>query len=180
MKNSFFDKQNQLKRVVNILASTPLFGFKIVRFKDKTHKDPKPRFWLTFKIEDEAYCFLSTFTSQTTLIELYKHDDNALDSIVFISKDEFNPPFTAETTYLDCNIQDLKHRRTFKELREDKIDWQIGLDEIEYKIPEAIKNKIIKAIVNSNFTNYEIKNGFKKSYANLFNESVVDKSNILD
>lgn len=159
-------RQGRLKAVVNIFASTRLFDFKIVYFKDRTHKDPKPRYWVTFKIEDDAFCFLTSFTSQDTLARLYRNNDNALDSLVFISPDEFNPPLT-KNSFLDCNIQDTKHRRTFSELSENIIDWKIGIKEVNYYIPEDIKKRIIRAIVNSNFTSQEIIDGFRRTYPEL-------------
>jgi len=120
-------KPDYLTRVVNILASAPLFEFKIVRFQDKTHCEKKYRFWLAFKIEDEAYCFLSTFTKKYNFLRnLYCDDDNAWKSVVHISKDEFNPPFNEDLTLLDCNIQDEKHRRTFSDLAKNRIDWRKG------------------------------------------------------
>lgn len=176
-KNFFVDTKNQknLKIVVNIFASIKLYNFKIVRFKDKTHQNAKYRYWLTFKIADEAFCFLSTFTTQDTLVRLYRNDDNALNSIIYIPKGNFYPPFS-ENTYLDCNIQDIKHRRTFDDLNEKHIDWNCGIEEVNYAIPEKLKNDIIKAIVNSDFTTYEIKKGFKKAYPNLFDTNNLNKT----
>lgn len=176
--SSFFDctSKKNLKKVVNTFASTQLYGFKIVRFKDKTHKNAKYRYWLTFKVEDEVYCFLSSFTSQDTLVRLYQTNNNALDSLVFIRNDEFNPPFTKDT-FLDCNIQDSRHRKSFNELNDKCIDWDTGLEEINYDIPIKIKTKIVKAIVSSKFTNTELKCGFIKTYPTFFEEDV--KGNIL-
>ena len=163
-------RQGRLKTVVNTFASTGLFDFKIVHFQDRTHKDPKPRYWVTFKIEDDTFCFLTSFTSQDTLARLYRNNDNALNSLVFISSHEFNPPLTKDS-FLDCNIQDAKHRRTFSELSEKIIDWKIGIKEINYPIPEDIKKRIIRAIVNSNFTSPEIIDGFKRTYPELVTET---------
>lgn len=177
LKKFFVDKKNQknLKIIVNTFATTKLYGFKIVRFQDRTHQQQKFRYWLTFKIADEAFCFLSTFTTKDTLAMLYRNDDNALNSLVFIPKGTFYPPF-AENTYLDCNIQDIKHRRTFKELNEKHIDWSCGLEEVKYSLPESLRDDIVKAIVNSDFTAPEIKEGFKKAYPHLFNLNKVSKN----
>lgn len=155
-------------KVSNVFATTPLYHFKIVSFKDLTHKTSKKRYWLTFRTEDNECCLLTTFTSKDTLAMLYKNDDNALDSLLYIKPNEFNPPFTIPT-YLDCNIQDMKHRITFQELINKHIDWQIEPKVENYTIPQDIENDIIKKIVNSNFTSPEIKNGFIKTYPNLFN-----------
>ena len=152
---------SNLTRVVNTFAPIPLFDFKIVRFKDKTHRIPKPRYWLAFRVADDTFCFLSTFTSQTTLLQRYRYDDNALKSIISINKNEFNPPFDAETTYLDCNIKDAEHRRRYSDLADKYIDWHCGLETINHVIPEGIKIKIRTAILNSEFTTDEIKAGFQ-------------------
>lgn len=174
--SKFFQSQKHYKIIANILESFPLYEFKIVQFKDKTHTNSKFRYWLTFRVSDEESCFLSTFTSKDKLAFLYRYDDNATDSLVYIGTNEFNPPFDKPFTFLDCNIQDQKHRSSYKELNEVRVDWAYGFKDSGYSLPEDIKNKIIKAIVNSNFTNQEIKNGFKSHYKELFQE---DKSEIV-
>lgn len=158
--------QKNLTKVVNTFASLKLYEFKIVKFCDKTHKHPKLRHWLAFKISDETYCFVSPFTSSEKLPMLYRNNENAMDSLVYIAPDKFNPPFYKDT-YLDCNIQDIKHRRTFQELNEEIIDWKYDLEDTKYVIPQDIINDIVKAIINSKFTSPEIKNGFKKKYSHI-------------
>lgn len=165
----FFSKsrtQKNLTKVVNTFASLNLYEFKIVKFCDKTHKQPKVRYWLAFKIAHETYCFVSPFTSSEKLPMLYRNNDNAMNSLVYIKHDEFNPPFYKDT-YLDCNIQDIKHRRTFQELNEDIIEWKYGLEDTKYVIPSDIINRIVEAIINSKFTSPEIKIGFKKKYPHI-------------
>ncbi len=156
----------KFNKINSVYSALPFYHLKIVRFRDLTHKNAKLRYWLTFRINQDTSCLLSTFTTSSNKAKRYWCDDNALASLVQISDNEFNPPFS-EHTYLDCNLKDLEHRKTFNDLVKC-VDWNIGFLDPQIDIPEEITEKIIIAIVNSNFTTPEIKNGFRKVYPQYF------------
>lgn len=170
----FIDKRIRDSKIGSIYSTLSPYHLKIVRFKDLTHKKPKFRHWLTFKINDDTCCILTTFTTSHKLPMRYFNDDNAINSVIHISGDEFNPPF-CEFTFLDCNIKDIEHRKTFKGLRKC-IDWTIGIEDINLPIPLSIEERIVKAIVNSRFTVPEIKNGFKNTYPQYFSEEKIEEA----
>jgi len=128
-----------------------LFEFGIVKFKDKKHsgKTSKSKFrrWLTFKFDDEAVCALTTVRSgEDFLGNVYHYDDRGANSVVRIDAGEFNPPFT-KISYIDCNLKSDKIR-TFDDLVIN-IDWSLGLQRENYKIPSSVEEKICKAILNT-------------------------------
>lgn len=159
--NLFKKNKNPMLTVVNIIASIPLLDLQIVRFKDKTQQTPKFRYWLVFKVEDEAYCVLSTVTSQLDYIARhYRNDDIGANSVVVINKNEFNPPFYKDASYIDCNIKSI-NIKTFKALVDKVIDWEDGgLQKVNEKVPKSLQQRIINAIINSNFTPQHIKEAF--------------------
>lgn len=161
---SFFgvDRSSKnLTTVVNTFASIPLLEFKLVRFKDKTHKKPKFRFWVAFRFEDEAFCVLNTVTTQIDYIaRMYKNDEKGANSVVTIPQEKIFPPLY-EHSYIDCNIKAINYK-TYRELAENIIDWNDGLIDCPEKIPDDIKKEIITAILNSPYTSNDIKKAFKE------------------
>ena len=164
---SFFgvDRSSKhLTTVVNTFASIPLLELKLVRFKDKTHKTPKFRFWVAFRFEDESFCVLNTITTQIDYIgRVYKNDEYGANSVVVIPNGDFLPPLY-ETSYIDCNIKSINYKK-YRELAEDIIDWNDGLIVCKEEIPQFIKEKIIKAILNSKYTSNDIKKAFTEKPA---------------
>ncbi len=161
--NLFSKKEKPLTKVVNTFATIPLLEFKVVRFKDKTHKTPKFRYWIAFRIEDSTYCVLNTITSQIDYIaRFYRNDDNGANSIVVIKDNEYNPPLD-KLSYIDCNIKSSNYK-TYKELADNIIDWEKGLESIPVNIPENIVNRIVDAILNSNHTSEDLKKLLRKKY----------------
>jgi len=160
--NLFKKNKNPMLIVVNSIASINPLELRIVRFKDKTQKNPKIRYWLVFKVEDEAYCVLNTVTSQLDYIaRRYRNDDIGANSVVIINKNEFNPPFYKDASYVDCNIKSV-NIKTFKTLADKVIDWEDGgLESVHEKIPNDLEQRIIKAIINSKFTPLHIKEAFE-------------------
>lgn len=140
MALKIFKTQSKLTQVVNVFASIPILEFKIVKFKDKTHRTPKFRYWVALRPFEDVICVLKTITTKTDYIAtIYRNDNEGANSVVFIDENCFNPPLT-RPSYLDCNIKS-KDIKRFKDLAENIIDWDenIPLLILPDEIPEKLK-----------------------------------------
>ncbi len=172
--SNIFNRKIQEKQIEQIF-STPLYFFRILYYKDLSDTNPKPRWHLLFRFENNSFCIIKDFGTSTKQFFTYYNDDEAGCCILQINPGNYNLPFT-ELTFLDCNIKTAKDRISNQHLKKN-IDWKIGIDEIENVDFEFLK-RVADKIIKSPFTPKYIKDGFKEYRPDLFEAEIMVEKDI--
>lgn len=167
--SEIFNRKIQEKQIDQIF-STPLYRFRMLYYKDLSDENPKLRWHLLFRFENNSFCVIKDFgTSEKQLFQYYYDKDAGCCVLQLKPNDNYGLPFT-ELTYLDCNIKTTKDKKSDKHLKKN-IDWGTGIDEIKDINFEFLK-LVVSKIIKSPFTPDFITEGFKKHRPDLIDEDI--------
>ncbi|MDQ7032880.1 MAG: hypothetical protein Q9M37_09245 [Desulfonauticus sp.] len=128
----------------------------ICHFKDERHApDAPPHFYIVIPLQD-SNLIISIITSQVEKKKSYYSQVNikALNGLVFFNKGEFSF-LTRDVSVIDCNQAELLSKAELA----DRIKSEFKI--IESQIPEKLKEKIQKAILESPLVRSHIKRALK-------------------
>jgi len=129
-------------------------GFSVCHFEDITFAKPKHHMYIAFAISNECSYFFNLITSKPHyLLNLYKDDHEALNSFIQVEPHEF-PDVLSMPSYIDCNNNSPWDLSDINKKINKNGNFHVK-DRI--KIPDALKQRIKEAIINSPHTSEEMK-----------------------
>lgn len=126
-----------------------LSDFCIIKFKHRGYKaDSPPHNYISIPVNDDTILLLCIFTSQIENLAVYysRVNEKALDSLVYLEPSE-ELQFLTENTFINCNNPELILKKDISKIIDGRYGLEITLT--GEKIPQKVKDNVIKALTNS-------------------------------